>query len=102
MLLMQIMRFFHFDILLYKFTRYGISKNNLNYVCDKYIYIMVNLEWYRTFKSVYKTELFIAADFISQPAVSQQMSMLEAHVGYKLFNRKSKVSQRNTLSYSII
>jgi DNA-binding transcriptional LysR family regulator len=28
--------------------------------------------------------------FISQPAVSQQMSMLEAHVGYKLFNRKSK------------
>ena len=28
--------------------------------------------------------------FISQPAVSQQISMLEAHVGYKLFNRKSK------------
>ncbi|WP_166921206.1 LysR family transcriptional regulator [Flavobacterium poyangense] len=54
---------------------------------------MVNLEWYRTFKSVYKNRNFsIAAKelFMSQPAVSQQMSMLEAHVGNKLFNRKSK------------
>jgi DNA-binding transcriptional LysR family regulator len=70
-----------------------ISKNNLNYVCDKYIYIMVNLEWYRTFKSVYKNGNFSQAAkelFISQPAVSQQIAMLEAHVGYKLFNRKSK------------
>uniref|UniRef100_UPI0040483F19 LysR family transcriptional regulator n=2 Tax=Flavobacterium sp. TaxID=239 RepID=UPI0040483F19 len=70
-----------------------ISKNNLNYVCNKYIYIMVNLEWYRTFKSVYKNGNFSNAAkelFISQPAVSQQIAMLEAHVGYKLFNRKSK------------
>ena len=54
---------------------------------------MVNLEWYRTFKSVYKNANFSFAAkelFISQPAVSQQISMLEAHVGYKLFNRKSK------------
>ena len=54
---------------------------------------MVNLEWYRTFKSVYKNGNFSAAAkelFISQPAVSQQIAMLEAHVGYKLFNRKSK------------
>lgn len=54
---------------------------------------MVNLEWYRTFKSVYKNGNFsLAAQelFISQPAVSQQIAMLEAHVGYKLFNRKSK------------
>ncbi|MBF4493649.1 LysR family transcriptional regulator [Flavobacterium sp. JLP] len=54
---------------------------------------MVNLEWYRTFKSVYKNRNFSVAAkelFISQPAVSQQISMLEAHVGYKLFNRKSK------------
>ena len=54
---------------------------------------MVNLEWYRTFKSVYKNGNFSLAAkelFISQPAVSQQISMLEAHVGYKLFNRKSK------------
>jgi DNA-binding transcriptional LysR family regulator len=54
---------------------------------------MTNLEWYRTFKSVYKNRNFSLAAkelFISQPAVSQQISMLEAHVGYKLFNRKSK------------
>ncbi|MFV8368916.1 LysR family transcriptional regulator [Flavobacterium sp. LB2R40] len=54
---------------------------------------MVNLEWYRTFKSVYKNGNFSLAAkelFISQPAVSQHISMLEAHVGYKLFNRKSK------------
>ena len=54
---------------------------------------MVNLEWYRTFKSVYKKGNFSLAAkelFISQPAVSQQIAMLEAHVGYKLFNRKSK------------
>ena len=54
---------------------------------------MVSLEWYRTFKSVYKNENFSLAAkelFISQPAVSQQIAMLEAHVGYKLFNRKSK------------
>jgi DNA-binding transcriptional LysR family regulator len=75
------------------YGNYAISKNNLNYVCDKYIYIMVNLEWYRTFKSVYKNGNFSRAAkelFISQPAVSQQIAMLEAHVGYKLFNRKSK------------
>ena len=54
---------------------------------------MVNLEWYRTFKSVYKDGNFSLAAkelFISQPAVSQQIAMLEAHVGYTLFNRKSK------------
>lgn len=54
---------------------------------------MVNLEWYRTFKSVYKNGNFSNAAkelFISQPAVSQQIGMLEAHIGYKLFNRKSK------------
>jgi DNA-binding transcriptional LysR family regulator len=75
------------------YGEHDISKNNLNYVCDKYIYIMVNLEWYRTFKSVYKNGNFSLAAkelFISQPAVSQQIVMLEAHVGYKLFNRKSK------------
>ena len=80
-------------MLIQKYAYYDISKNKLNYVCDKYIYIMVNLEWYRTFKSVYKNGNFSLAAkelFISQPAVSQQIVMLEAHVGYKLFNRKSK------------
>ena len=49
---------------------------------------MVNLEWYRTFKSVYKNGNFSLAAkelFISQPAVSQQMAMLEAHVGIQTF-----------------
>ena len=88
------MRFFLcFISLVQIYIEYVITKNNLNYVCDKYIYIMVNLEWYRTFKSVYKNGNFSLAAkelFISQPAVSQQIGMLEAHVGYKLFNRKSK------------
>jgi DNA-binding transcriptional LysR family regulator len=42
---------------------------------------------------VYKNGNFSLAAkelFISQPAVSQQIAMLEAHIGYKLFNRKSK------------
>ncbi|WP_223255436.1 LysR family transcriptional regulator [Flavobacterium sp. LM4] len=54
---------------------------------------MVNIEWYRTLKSVYKNGNFSLAAkelFISQPAVSQKIAMLEAHVGYSLFNRKSK------------
>ncbi len=54
---------------------------------------MINLEWYRTFKAVYKHRNYSKAAeelYISQPAVSNQMSMLEAHVGHKLFLRKSK------------
>jgi len=54
---------------------------------------MVNLEWYRTFKAVYKHGNYSKAAeelFMSQPAVSNQMSMLEAYVGHKLFIRKSK------------
>jgi DNA-binding transcriptional LysR family regulator len=48
---------------------------------------MVNLEWYRTFKSVYKKRNFslAAKELLLVSAVSQQISMLEAHVGYKLF-----------------
>ncbi len=54
---------------------------------------MINLEWYRTFKAVYKHRNYSKAAeelFMSQPAVSNQMSMLEAYVGHKLFTRKSK------------
>ncbi len=54
---------------------------------------MINLEWYRTFKAVYKHRNYSKAAeelFMSQPAVSNQMSMLEAYVGHKLFIRKSK------------
>ncbi|WP_294294402.1 LysR family transcriptional regulator [uncultured Chryseobacterium sp.] len=54
---------------------------------------MVNLEWYRTFKAIYRTgTLTEAADalFISQPGVSLHLSSLEAYVGYKLFDRTGR------------
>lgn len=54
---------------------------------------MINLEWLRTFRAVYKTKSLSAASEllnISQPTVSQQVQALEAHLGQKLFNRKSK------------
>ena len=54
---------------------------------------MLNLEWLRTFRTVYKTKsLSRAAELlmISQPTVSQQISNLESRVGQKLFIRKSK------------
>lgn len=54
---------------------------------------MINLEWYRTFKAVYKHGNYSKAAeelYMSQPAVSNQMSMLEAYIGHKLFTRKSK------------
>ena len=49
---------------------------------------MVNLEWYRTFKAVYKSGTLTGAAevlFISQPGVSLHLSSLENYVGYKLF-----------------
>lgn len=54
---------------------------------------MVNLEWYRTFKYVYKTGTLTGAAealFISQPGVSLHLSSLESYVGYKLFDRASR------------
>lgn len=54
---------------------------------------MVNLEWYRTFKHIYKTgSLTGAAEvlYISQPGVSLHLSSLESYVGYKLFDRTSR------------
>ncbi|MDW3211255.1 MAG: LysR family transcriptional regulator [Reichenbachiella sp.] len=54
---------------------------------------MINLEWLRTFRAVYKTKsLSKAADMlmVSQPTVSQQISALESRMGKKLFERKSK------------
>ncbi|MEM9547838.1 MAG: LysR family transcriptional regulator [Bacteroidota bacterium] len=54
---------------------------------------MVNLEWYRTFKAVYKHRNYSRAAeelFMTQPTISNQMNMLEAAVGHKLFARKSK------------
>ncbi|MGO4903835.1 LysR family transcriptional regulator [Flavobacterium sp. W20_MBD1_R3] len=54
---------------------------------------MVNLEWYRTFKAVYKTGTLTSAAevlFISQPGVSLHLSSLETYVGYKLFDRTKR------------
>lgn len=54
---------------------------------------MINLEWLRTFRAVYKSKsLSRAAEMlmISQPTVSQQISALESRMGKKLFDRKSK------------
>lgn len=54
---------------------------------------MVNLEWYRTFKAIYKTGTLTSAAeelFISQPGVSLHLSSLENYVGYKLFDRTGR------------
>lgn len=54
---------------------------------------MVNLEWYRTFKAIYKSGTLTGAAealYISQPGVSLHLSSLEAYVGYKLFDRTSR------------
>ncbi|WP_375181086.1 LysR family transcriptional regulator [Chryseobacterium sp.] len=69
---------------------------------------MVNLEWYRTFKAIYKTgTLTEAADtlFISQPGVSLHLSSLEAYVGYKLFDRTGRrmiPTERGKVLYNAI
>lgn len=54
---------------------------------------MINLEWLRTFRTVYKTKSLSKASElinISQPTISQHISTLESHIGQKLFLRKSK------------
>lgn len=54
---------------------------------------MVNLEWYRTFKAIYKAGTLTGASevlFISQPGVSLHLSSLENYVGYKLFERTGR------------
>jgi DNA-binding transcriptional LysR family regulator len=54
---------------------------------------MVNLEWYRTFKAIYKSGTLTGAAeslFISQPGVSLHLSSLESYVGHKLFDRTGR------------
>ncbi|WP_165044400.1 LysR family transcriptional regulator [Dysgonomonas sp. ZJ709] len=54
---------------------------------------MINLEWFRTFKTIYETgSLTSAANklYISQPGVSLHLNSLEAHVGNKLFDRGTR------------
>lgn len=67
---------------------------------------MVNLEWYRTFKAIYKTGTLTGAAqvlFISQPGVSLHLSSLENYVGYKLFvrtGRKMIPTERGKVLYN--
>lgn len=51
---------------------------------------MINLEWLRTFKTIYEKKSMTAAAqalYISQPGVSLHLSSLENHIGHKLFDR---------------
>lgn len=69
---------------------------------------MVNLEWFRTFKAIYETgSLTGAAEalYVSQPGVSLHLSSLEAHVGFKLFDRTSRKlvpTERGKILYNYI
>ena len=54
---------------------------------------MLNLEWLRTFKTIYeKGSLTGAAEalFISQPGASLHLSSLENYIGFKLFERQPR------------
>jgi len=54
---------------------------------------MVNLEWFRSFKAIYKAGTLTGASktlFISQPGVSLHLSSLESYVGYQLFERTGR------------
>jgi DNA-binding transcriptional LysR family regulator len=54
---------------------------------------MINLEWYRTFKTIYDNGTLTGAAeelFMTQPGVSQQLNALENYVGKKLFERSPR------------
>ncbi len=69
---------------------------------------MVNLEWYRTFKAIYKQGTLTGAAqelFISQPGVSLHLSSLENYTGYKLFDRRGRrmvPTERGKVLYNFI
>lgn len=69
---------------------------------------MVNLEWYRTFKAIYKQGTLTGAAealFLSQPGVSLHLSSLENYVGYKLFERtgrKMTPTERGKILYNVV
>lgn len=69
---------------------------------------MINLEWLRTFKTIYeKGSMTAAAEalFISQPGVSLHLSSLEDHVGHKLFERRPRKllpTERGKLLYNAV
>jgi len=55
--------------------------------------MLMNMEWFRTFKTIYETGSLTATAqtlYISQPGVSLHLNSLEAYVGYKLFDRAAR------------
>jgi DNA-binding transcriptional LysR family regulator len=69
---------------------------------------MMNLEWLRTFKTIYETgNLSAAANelYISQPGVSLHLRSLETYTGYRLFERETRKmipTQRAIILYNCI
>ena len=69
---------------------------------------MTNLEWYRTFKAIYKSGTLTGAAealFMSQPGVSLHLSSLESYVGYRLFDRTGRKmipTERGKVLYNAI
>lgn len=70
--------------------------------------MVVNLEWFRTFKAIYETGSLTAAAqalYISQPGVSLHLNSLEAHTGYILFDRAARrmvPTERGKVLYNYI
>ena len=70
--------------------------------------MITNLEWFRTFKAIYETGSLTAAAqalYISQPGVSLHLNSLEAHTGYKLFDRSARrlvPTERGKVLYNFI
>lgn len=70
--------------------------------------MMLNLEWFRTFKAIYETGTLTGAAqalYISQPGVSLHLNSLEAYTGYKLFDRSAKKmvpTERGKVLYNFI
>lgn len=55
--------------------------------------MLLNLEWFRTFKTIYETGSLTSTAqmlYISQPGVSLHLSNLESYVGYRLFDRMTR------------
>lgn len=55
--------------------------------------MILDLEWFRTFKTIYETGSLTATAqslYVSQPGVSLHLNSLESYVGYKLFDRAAR------------
>ncbi len=68
----------------------------------------VNLEWLRTFKTIYEQGTLTGASqalYTSQPGVSLHLNSLETYTGYKLFDRSAKrmvPTERGKVLYNFI